>query len=91
MEFEFEFDPSKSQANKSRHGIDFVEAQEFWSDGNMLFLSSNYEAEERRLGTALYRDRYWTAIFALRDGAIRLISVTRSRKNEIEAHQTNIG
>jgi uncharacterized DUF497 family protein len=24
---EFEFDPNKSQANKNKHGLDFVEAQ----------------------------------------------------------------
>ncbi|MSO62009.1 MAG: hypothetical protein EXQ50_07965 [Acidobacteria bacterium] len=29
---EFEFDPAKSAANKAKHGIDFVEAQEFWND-----------------------------------------------------------
>jgi hypothetical protein len=26
----FEFEPVKSQANKAKHGIDFVEAQELW-------------------------------------------------------------
>lgn len=27
---EFEFDPGKSEINKSKHGIDFVEAQALW-------------------------------------------------------------
>ncbi len=29
---EFEFDPVKSEANKAKHGIDFVAAQELWYD-----------------------------------------------------------
>jgi uncharacterized protein len=27
----FEFDPIKSESNKAKHGIDFVEAQELWT------------------------------------------------------------
>ena len=29
---EFEFDENKSQSNKVKHGIDFVEAQVLWED-----------------------------------------------------------
>ena len=32
----FEFDPAKSDANKVKHGIDFVEAQGIWNDANRL-------------------------------------------------------
>jgi uncharacterized DUF497 family protein len=32
MLVEFEFDEAKSQANKSKHSIDFVEAQALWLD-----------------------------------------------------------
>lgn len=32
----FEFDPEKSAANKTKHGIDFVEAQEIWTDTDRL-------------------------------------------------------
>jgi uncharacterized protein len=30
--YTFEFDEQKSQANLEKHGIDFVQAQELWSD-----------------------------------------------------------
>ncbi len=33
---EFEFDPEKSHANKSKHGIDFVAAQMLWGDSALL-------------------------------------------------------
>ena len=32
MQFAFEFDSEKSAANKAKHGIDFAEAQEIWTD-----------------------------------------------------------
>ncbi len=34
--FPFEFDEQKSQANLDKHGIDFVQAQELWSDPYLI-------------------------------------------------------
>ena len=33
---EFEFDSHKSEENKKRHGIDFVEAQMLWDDPDRI-------------------------------------------------------
>ena len=33
---EFEFDPNKSQSNKNKHGIDFIEAQALWLDAQKV-------------------------------------------------------
>jgi hypothetical protein len=33
---QFEFDPRKSQINKTKHGIDFVEAQTLWESKIVL-------------------------------------------------------
>ncbi|MEH2122456.1 BrnT family toxin [Nostoc sp.] len=33
---EFEFDHYKSATNKTKHGIDFIEAQKLWADANFL-------------------------------------------------------
>ena len=90
MDYEFEFDPDKSEANKVKHGIDFVEAQALWHSAKIVTVATSFEAEERWMGVALYRDRYWTAIYTLRDGVIRLISVRRSRDYEIERYKENI-
>ena len=32
----FEFDPEKSDRNKNKHEIDFVEAQDLWNDIDLL-------------------------------------------------------
>jgi uncharacterized DUF497 family protein len=33
---QFEFDPGKSNSNKAKHGIDFVEAQALWESKHVL-------------------------------------------------------
>jgi hypothetical protein len=88
MPYEFEWDPAKSSANKAKHGIDFVEAQELWLDSDMLRLSARSEAEPRLLFIGRIGDRHWSAIATLRGDAIRLISVRRSRPREVEAYES---
>jgi hypothetical protein len=33
---EFEFDANKSATNKTKHGIDFIEAQKLWINVNFI-------------------------------------------------------
>lgn len=79
----FEFDPKKSKANKEKHKIDFVEAQELWSVPSII-LNSLYAEEGRMLLIAELRNKCWTAIFTNRFDNVRIISVRRSRKKEEE-------
>ena len=37
----FEYDEKKSQINKEKHGIDFVEAQKLWQDEEALVIPAN--------------------------------------------------
>lgn len=34
--YTFEFDSAKSESNRSKHGMDFVEAQGLWNDSMLL-------------------------------------------------------
>lgn len=78
----FEFDPTKSESNKLKHGIDFVQAQELWEDANRVVIAARTIDEKRYLLIAEYKQRLWSAIFTLRSGTIRIISVRKSRENE---------
>ena len=82
---QFEFDPTKSAANRVRHGIDFVEAQGLWKvfgiTGRLPFA-----AEERWMRIGRLGARLWSAVFTLREGRTRLISVRRAREDEVESH-----
>ena len=44
---EFEYDRSKSERNLEKHGVDFEEAQELWSDPYMVRFTVEYGGERR--------------------------------------------
>ena len=85
---DFEYDPEKSQTNKTKHGLDFEEAKQIWEDLHRLEVpvAQLVAGEERNLMIGRISDKIWTAVFTRRGDAIRLISVRRARKNEEEAY-----
>jgi uncharacterized protein len=84
---EFEFDEIKSLTNKDKHGISFVEAQELWEDEDRMIIPSRNLDEARFLIISRIVDKYWSAIFTMRQEKIRIISVRRSRNEEIEIYE----
>ncbi len=80
----FEFDPNKSATNAEKHGISFVEAQAIWADERSIDLASTVTGEPRRLAVGLVGTQLWTAVWTLRGDAVRIISVRRSRKDEVQ-------
>ncbi len=87
---DFEFHPAKSVANQAKHGIDFVEAQAGAVGG---FQSRRRAAlagpEPRYVAIGRIRGQMWTAIFTWRDDRLRIISVRRSRPNEVKRYEEN--
>ncbi len=84
----FEYDPDKSAANKIKHGIDFEEAQILWDDPNRLEIQAKTIDELRHLIIGMINGKHWSAVITYRDNNIRLISVRRSRKEEIEYYES---
>jgi uncharacterized protein len=84
---EFEYDPAKSEANKSKHGIDFKEAAALWSDPRALRIELEYKEEKRSGLIAKLADKLWIAIFTTRSERIRIISVRRARADESERYE----
>lgn len=78
----FEYDPKKSASNNAKHGIDFDEAQALWNDEQRIEFDARTTGEARFLTVGRIGDRLWTAVFTIRGGTIRLISVRRSRTEE---------
>lgn len=79
----FEFDPNKSLTNLAKHGIDFYDAQRLWNDPNLIEVPANSHGEPRFLMIGVIDNKHWSAVITYRDGAIRLISVRRSRSQEV--------
>ena len=85
---EFEFDPRKSAANKRKHGIDFVEAQALWDDPDLIEIPARTEDEPRFLVIGKIAEKHWSGVITYRDDRIRMISVRRCRKEEVEIYES---
>jgi len=84
---EFEFDPRKSQANKRKHGIDFYEAQALWDDPDLIEIPVRTSDEPRFLIIAKISGKHWSGVITYRAGKIRIISVRRSREEEVDIYE----
>lgn len=85
---EFEFDEGKSQINKGKHGIDFVEAQALWLDESLVEIPARTEDETRFLVVGMISGKHWSAVITYRNDKVRLISVRRSRVEEVEIYES---
>jgi hypothetical protein len=83
-----EFDPGKSAMNKRKHGIDFYEAQELWDDPDLIEIAAKTDDEPRFLVIGIIAGNHWSAIITYRSDSVRLISVRRSRKEEIGIYES---
>lgn len=81
---ELEYDDKKSHINARKHGIDFEQAKLLWTHERRLVVPARSSTESREALIASLDDVCWTAIYTLRGSAIRIISVRRSRHEEIE-------
>ena len=85
---QFQYDQRKSTSNLKKHGIDFERAQLLWNDPNMVELAARSDDEPRSIVIALLNGQHWSAVFTYRDDEIRLISVRRARKAEVELYES---
>jgi len=83
---EFEFDPAKSEANKAKHGIDFNEAMELWDDENRIEIPARTTDESRFLVIGRIAGRHWSGVITYRGDRTRIVSVRRSRSEEVRLY-----
>ncbi len=84
----FEFDTAKSESNRAKHGIDFVEAQSLWNDPMLLEIPAKTEDEPRYLVIGSIDGKHWSAVITYRGSNIRLISVRRARTEEVALYES---
>ena len=85
---EFEFDENKSRANRGKHGIDFYQALDLWKDPDLLEIPAITSDEPRFLIIGKLDQKIWSAVITYRKNNIRIISVRRARKEEIELYES---
>jgi uncharacterized protein len=85
---DFEFDIQKSDSNNAKHGIDFVNAQSLWNDPDRIQIQAKTIDEPRYMVIGKIEKKHWSAIFTYRNENIRIISVRRSRDEEILLYES---
>jgi uncharacterized protein len=83
----FEWDAEKSRTNQDKHEIDFEAAKNLWLDENQIEIYAPHPIEDRRIIIAKYHNKIWAAIYTMRDDTIRIISVRRARKREVNLYE----
>ncbi len=86
---EFEFDPSKSDSNKKKHGIDFHESQALWNDPDFIEIPVKVSDEPRFLVVGKISGKHWSGVITYRGEKIRIISVRRARKEEVDIYESS--
>ncbi|MCX5846198.1 MAG: BrnT family toxin [Deltaproteobacteria bacterium] len=83
----FEFDSENSDNNKKKHGIDFLDAQALWDDSDYIIIPAITIDEPRFLVVGKIEDKHWSGVITYRNESVRIISVRRSRKEEIDIYE----
>ena len=81
---EFEFDATKSAANQTKHGLDFVAAQALWADAGLIVFPARFADEPWFLAIGRIGQQHWTAVFTERSNTVR-----RARDNEKRLYEQN--
>ena len=84
----FEYDADRSSENKRKHGIDFEEAQALWADFSLLEIPARTSDEPRWMLIGKIGQKHWSAVVTRRGDNIRLISVRRSRAEEVAIYES---
>ena len=82
----FEWDETKSQNNKKKHGIDFADAICIFDSFMVRHKISVHDGEIRRKDTGTINGVIYVAIHTKRGNRRRLISVRRANRGERRYH-----
>jgi hypothetical protein len=83
----FEWDSQKSHTNRLKHKIDFESAKSLWEDPDRIEIRAPHPIENRYILIGKIGEHLWSAVYTLRGGAIRIISVRRSKKQEMKLYE----
>ncbi|MHB8425234.1 MAG: BrnT family toxin [Gammaproteobacteria bacterium] len=85
---DFEYDPAKSRSSRAKHGLDFVEAQRLWDDPDVLEIPAKTRDEPRFLVIGKIDGKHWSGVITYRGDKLRIISVRRSRAEEVTLYES---
>jgi uncharacterized DUF497 family protein len=83
----FEYDSEKSVSNQEKLGIDFSAAQLLWNDPDRIEMPVLMADEPIFLVIGTIDGKHWSGIITYRGENIRIISVRRSRREEVDIYE----
>ena len=83
----FEYDERKSRANEAKHGINFIDAQVLWLDEMRIEIPARTLDEPQCVVIGLIEGKHWSAVITYRGERVRMISVRRSRREEVAIYE----
>ena len=75
-------------ANLEKYGINLLVAQDLWDDPDLIEIKAHCDDEPRFMVIGIIDNKHWSAVITYRSNVIRLISVRRSRKREVELYES---
>lgn len=84
---EFEYDADKSAANGTKHGVSFTATQQLWRDPHRVEIQARTDGERRWLVVGLIVGKHRSAVVTYREERTRIISVRRTREEEVEIYE----
>jgi uncharacterized DUF497 family protein len=69
-------------------GIDFYKAGALWDDPDVIEAPVRTSDEPRFLIIGRISAKHWSGVITYRSGKIRIISVRRSRKEEVDIYES---
>ena len=81
---EIEFDPTKEEANRAKHGVSMSLAAELEWETAPIWQDTRKDYGERRMsGLALWGQRLFCVAFTERGDALRIISLRKANRREV--------
>jgi hypothetical protein len=84
----YEWDENKRVANLAKHGVDFIDAEDFdWSSAIETIDDRFNYIEDRWIALGFIDNRLHVLIYAIRGENIRLISLRKANKREKDYYE----
>ena len=84
----FKIDLNYLKKVEEKHGIDFHTAQGLWNDSDLVEIPAKTIDEPRSIVIAMLDGKHWSGVITYRGSTIRIISVRRARKSEVELYES---
>jgi uncharacterized DUF497 family protein len=78
----------KAEVTSKSMGLIFIPHKVLWNDSNLIEIPANTTDEPRYLVVGLLNGKHWSGVITYRGTNIRIISVRRSRKVEVNLYES---